>query len=218
MGILRFVFKKSTSEFEFLQSNCIFVSHKKIYSMDIHDDRLLLQQIKEGNKRAFETIYLKYSAKLYNFVASILHDKTIAEDITQTCFLKIWEKRTNIDIEKSFSSYLFTIARNDVYKETERLVQASRYFEKVQAKSDELDEATIDKINALFLESHIDELIEKLPPARKEIFILNRKHHLTNKEIAEKLSISEKTVEVQMYRALRFLKEQLKHYLLSFLL
>lgn len=185
--------------------------------MNIHDDQLLLQQIKEGDKRAFEIIYLKYSAKLYNFVVSLLHDRTIAEDITQTCFLKIWEKRTNIDLEKSFSSYLFTIARNDVYKETERLVQASKYFEKVQSKSDELDEDTINKINALFLESHIDKLIEKLPPARREIFILNRKHHLTNKEIAQKLNISEKTVEVQMYRAMRFLKEHLKQYLLSFL-
>ena len=185
--------------------------------MNIQDDRLLLQQIKEGNKRAFEIIYLKYSAKLYNFVTSILHDKTIAEDITQTCFLKIWEKRANIDIEKSFSSYLFTIARNDVYKEAERLVQASKYFEHIQTSTNEFDEDTINKINALFLESYIDKLIEKLPPARREIFILNRKHHLTNKEIAEKLNLSEKSVEVQIYRSLRFLKEHLKHYLLSFL-
>lgn len=186
--------------------------------MDIYNDRLLLEQIKEGNKKAFEIIYLKYSARLYNFIASILYDRTMAEDITQTCFLKIWEKRQNIDVEKSFSSYLFTIARNDVYKESERLVQASKYFEKISSNTSDLDEDTINKINALFLEAHIDELIEKLPPARREIFILNRRHHLTNKEISEKLNISEKTVEVQLYRSLRFIKEQLKHYLLSFLL
>ena len=70
------------------------------------------------------------------------------------------------------------------------------------------------KLEAKSLKDYIEKLINQLPSARREIFYLSRREHLSQKEIAERLSVSEKTVETQLYRALRFLKEQLKSDLL----
>ena len=163
-------------------------------------------------------LYWKYNAKLYNFVYSILYDKSLAEDITQSAFLKIWERREDIDPDKSFSAYLYTIARNLVYKETKRLLQESSYVlsskERVGNNEEEADNRTVEKLDATFVESYIEKIIEQLPSSRREIFILSRKEGLSNKEIAVKLTISEKTVETQIYRSLQFLKERMKGHII----
>lgn len=178
----------------------------------------LLLQLKAGQSAAFEELYWKYNARLYNFVLSLLYDKSLAEDITQTCFLKIWEKREDIDPEKGFSAYLYTIARNLVYKETERLLLESKFLSVTQEKTTEANNEMIEKLDASFVESYIDQVIEQLPSSRKEIFILSRKQGLSNKEIALRLSISEKTVETQIYRSLQYLKEKLRGHIIFFTL
>jgi RNA polymerase sigma-70 factor (ECF subfamily) len=115
-----------------------------------------------------------------------------------------------IDPDKGFVSYLYTIARNLVYKETERLLQMSKFLAVSQTNKNDTDHETEEKLDAAFFESYINNIIDQLPPSRKEIFILSRKDGLTNKEIASKLAISEKTVETQIYRSLLFLKEKMK--------
>ncbi len=173
-------------------------------------DKTILLQLKKGQKSAFELLYWKYSAKLYNFVYGILYDKSLAEDITQTAFLRIWEHRKDIDPDKGFSGYLYTIARNLVYKETERLLLKNNFLAVSYDNNKEADEETEKKLDAAFIESYIDKIIEELPPARRRIFVLSRRMGLSNKEIAKQLSISEKTVETQIYRSLHFLKEKMK--------
>ncbi|MDU1891089.1 MAG: RNA polymerase sigma-70 factor [Dysgonomonas sp.] len=178
--------------------------------MDKSDiDKVTLVRLKEGHKSAFELLYWKYNARLYNFIYSILYDKSLTEDITQTCFLKIWEYRETIDPEKDFKAYIYTIARNLVYKETERILLESKFLSAVQEK-DKITSDTEEVLDAAFIESYINEIIDQLPPSRKEIFVLSRKKGLSNKEIALRLSISERTVETQIYRALSFLKLKLK--------
>ncbi len=76
-------------------------------------------------------------------------------------------------------------------------------------RSIETESLMEENIDADSLKEYIDTLVEQLPPSRKDIFHLSRRHHLSNKEIAARLSISEKTVETQLYRALRFIKQKL---------
>lgn len=177
-----------------------------------HIDKETLIRLKKGDYAAFEELYWIYNRRLNNFILSVLFDKSLAEDITQTCFLKIWENRKNIDEEKGFTSYLHTIAKNLVYRETERELLKNRFLTMLQEKGQNPDNTTQDTIDANLLQEHINQLIEKLPPARKEIFIMNKLQGLSNKEIAEKLSISEKTVETQVYRSIQFLKKYFKDY------
>ncbi|MCD7936106.1 MAG: sigma-70 family RNA polymerase sigma factor [Tannerellaceae bacterium] len=178
----------------------------------VKEDVLILQ-LNQGNKKAFEQIYFKYSAKIYNFVLLGLYDKTSARDIVQSCFLILWEKRAFIDPEKNLSAYLFTIARNLVYKETERQVQAFRYMESAFPDLNEIDNETVESINALFFKEFVDSQLETLPPVSKEIFLLKKEEGLSTKEIAIRLNVSERAVEAHQYRTMKFLKEKLKEYL-----
>ena len=182
-------------------------------------DIALLKRLKEGDEAAFESIYWKYNSHVFNFINSLLYDRILSEDITQSVFMKIWEKHESIDLDKGFDAYLFTIARNMVYKETEnRLLSESAFYALSQQQTNE-DVLTEEKIDANSLRLYIDKLIEQLPLSRKEIFKLSRRDHLSNKEIAIRLSISEKTVETQLYRSLRFLKQKLSDdHLLAILL
>lgn len=169
----------------------------------------VLFRLKQGDEDAFESIYWKYNSWVFNFIHSLLFDKSLAEDLTQTVFLKIWEKRESIDPELGFDSYLFAIARNLVYKETENRLKSELLSDTLKEHSANQDSLTEENIDADSLREYINNLIEKLPPSRRQIFQLSRHAHLSNKEIASRLSISEKTVETQLYRALRFLKQKL---------
>lgn len=182
-------------------------------------DAVVLKRLKEGDETAFESIYWKYNSHVFNFINSLLYDRILSEDITQSVFMKIWERRESIDLDKGFDAYLFTIARNMVYKETEnRLLSESAFHALSQQQSDE-DFLMEEKLDADSLRLYIDSLIEQLPLSRKKIFELSRKENLSNKEIAARLSISEKTVETQLYRSLRFLKQKLSDdHLLAILL
>ncbi len=174
--------------------------------MRVNED--LLKRLKAGEEKAFEDLYWIYSPQVYNFINSLLFDKSLAEDLTQNVFLKIWEKHEQIELELGITAYLFTIARHLVFKETEfRLSQhATLHVENIDL-SDESNEERQHETNSLL--EYIDHLIENLPTARREIFRLSRFEQLSNKEIAHKLSISEKTVETQLYRSFQYLRSKL---------
>ena len=168
----------------------------------------VLQRLKNGDEGAFDTVFWSYNSHVFHFIDSLLYDKTLAEDFTQNVFLKIWERRESINPEDSFESYLFTIARNMVYKESEKSLLSERFLEYIGNQQD-FDGQLEAKIDAESLREYVDELVEQMPPSRRNIYYLSRKQHLTNKEIAKQLSISEKTVETQLYRALQYLRVKL---------
>lgn len=177
-------------------------------------DTDLIVRLKQGDVPAFEELYWKYNARLYNFTYSIIHDQTLAKDITQVCFLKIWEKREGIDPENGFVAYLHTIAKHLVYKNTEKRLIEANFLEAAKKQLNEYDNSTQEAIDITFIQEHIDKLIERLPESRRNIFVMSHVKGMINKEIADQLSISEKTVETQIYRSILFLRENLKEYLL----
>ena len=149
-------------------------------------DGHLLIDLKNGDEKAFETLFWKYNEHVYHFIYSLLYEKSMAEDLTQ-----------------------FTIARNLVYKETENRLLSEKLTESLQRQLSDVDSLMEERIDAESLREYINSLIEELPLSRREIFRLSRHEHLSYKEIAERLSISEKTVETQLSRALRFLRDRL---------
>jgi RNA polymerase sigma-70 factor (ECF subfamily) len=179
----------------------------------IHINSQTLHLLREGDEKAFEQIFHFYYNRVYTFVLNTLFDKTFAEDITQTVFITLWEKRETIDPEKDVAPLLYTIAKNHVYRQTEQLLRKYKYE---QTQQEIIPEGTSpdEFVNNLFLEKILSELIEKLPTERRRIFLLSRKENLSNKDIATRLHISEKTVETQIRRSLTFLKEHVKKYLM----
>lgn len=186
--------------------------------IDNKREELLVSRLIEGDSSAFEELYRVYSSPIYYFVYSTLFDKSLAEDITQSCFIKIWEKRAELDTSKNFSSYLYTIAKNLVYRESERQIQDAKYFAFVKDLNENNSTTIEEEVHLGFMQKKIYDLIDQLPAARKKIFMLSRMKGYSNKEIADELSVSERTVETQIYRTLLYLKEKLKYYLLWFVL
>ena len=169
-----------------------------------NNDQITLALIKNGDKKAFEKMFKQYYVQLTAFAHTYMHDIDLAESIVQNVFVKLWEKRKQYEIN-SLKSYLMIAVRNSCHnelkrKQHERDLKLSVRPEDVIENANYSDSGTLDRIN---------QTIEKLPEQRKRIFKLSRLEGLKYREIAEKLNISPKTVEAQMGKALKFLRENL---------
>lgn len=179
-----------------------------------------LSSLKSGSDKAFETIYKRYSGKLYNFIMTISQGDTyMAEEIVQSTFIKLWEVRQQIEPERSILSYLSTIAKNMLMNKYQRQTVEFLYQQLLLKEQPAYDTSTEKETDRKWLEGYVDELIEQLPPSRKQIFILRRKKELSTREIAEIMHISVSTVETQLSLATKFIRKQFeKNYDKLFLL
>lgn len=166
--------------------------------------------LKQGNVASFEWIYGQYNDKLYSFVYKVSRGDTyLCEEVVQSVFIKIWEQKELIDPEKSFSSFLCTIAKNmlsNIYQHKMLESFYQEYVDKIPVQQLVLPD---DELNTQFLADYIDKLIDQLPPARRNIFKMSRVDNLSNQEISDKLNMSKNAVELQVSRALAFLREHL---------
>lgn len=179
-------------------------------------DSQYIHGLKKGDTPSFEYLYNAWSGKLYNFVMRISQgDRYLSEEIVQSVFIKVWESRQSLDPAKSFGAYLCTIAKNQLVNIYQHRMLELLYSERVK-NSDHIENTTEKEVDYHLLEEYLNSLIEQLPPARKEVFVLSRRNMLTNKEIAERLNLSENTVESQLTKATSFLRNEVsKHYNLS---
>ena len=173
-----------------------------------------LIQLKLDSQKSFENLYIRYSAKLYNFVLKLSNgDMYMAEELVQRTFIKVWENRSKIEPEKGFINYVCTIARNMLLNEYQHKTIEFIYKDFIKENySTTIDNIELE-VSKNLLDEYIEKLTNKLPEKRREIFILSRRKGLSNKEIAKKLNISESTIETQLSKALAFLKKELSmHY------
>jgi RNA polymerase sigma-70 factor (ECF subfamily) len=171
----------------------------------------LFLKFREGDERAFQSLFRKYYAALCHFARQFLNDSELAEEVVQDMFVKIWEKRISLNIESSVKHYLFRSVRNQCLNQIQHEKIKKQYASKVlESASQDIDPSHF------FLEIDLIQRIEKsidaLPPKRREIFRLSREQGLKYKEIADTLNISIKTVEAQMGLALKHLRHELKDF------
>jgi len=172
-------------------------------------DRLLVDALKKGDIDAFDQLFTRYNKKLYYFAKGYLDSKEDAEGLVQEVFIKIWEKREDINEYLSFNSFIFTITYNAILKYFRKKSREKKYMERYLAGFSEKDHKTISEIEYNNLLELTKKAIDKLPEKRKLVFELSRFEGLSNKEISKRLHISKRTVDAHIYNALKFLKEQL---------
>ncbi|MGE4585964.1 MAG: RNA polymerase sigma factor [Mangrovibacterium sp.] len=171
-------------------------------------DKMLVSALRKNNPKAFDALFRKYAQSLYLFVYSILKDDFEAEEAVQSIFMKIWEKRHALNSDLSFKSYLFTIALNITRKYYRKKALELRYKQELAIELQAGSESELTVMEYRSLLDYVEELIGKLTPARREIFLLSKKEGLKNAEIARKLKISEQTVKNQLTKARSFLLSQ----------
>jgi len=176
-------------------------------------EKEVLEKIQSGNESAYEMIFRTFYQPLCRYAYSFLEDKEEAEEVVQSAFITVWEKRKSIDIQTSLKSYLYRMVRNGCLNVIKHEKVKQQHVAHEMAVTEVSYESVTQKVYASELESKITEALKALPEQCRLVFQLSRFEELKYQEIADQLQISVKTVENHMGKALRIMREQLKEYL-----
>ena len=174
-------------------------------------EKILILELQHGNAKAFEELYIRYNARLYNFFYKIIRNTQEAEGLVQEVFITIWENKEKLDENKSFSSFIFRIARNKVLNIIKQKLTQKVYRKYILDKDKDWMDLRTD-IESRELMDLIQKSIDALPERTKEIFLFSRNDGMTYKEIAQKLNITENVVDHEIRKALQKIKEFLSKY------
>jgi RNA polymerase sigma-70 factor (ECF subfamily) len=173
----------------------------------------LIATLQAGDITAFEMLFRTYYKPLCNYAYSFVQDKDEAEEIVQATFLSVWEKRDTLAIHTGVKPYLYAMVRNASLNILKHEKIKQQHVAGELAVAERSVESVTRTVMASELESRIYIALDKLPEQCRLVFKLSRFEELKYAEIAEQLNISIKTVENQMGKALKIMREQLKDYL-----
>lgn len=177
------------------------------------EEHYLLSRLKQGDAEAFTLLFRHYYKDLVLFGGLFLPDQAVCEDIVQSLFLKLWKDRTTLAIETSLKAFLLKSVRNSCLDEI-RHSNVKREHESYVTTHNVLEH--VDTENYILysdLYQQLQQALDKLPEASREAFEMNRFEGLKYKEIAEKLNVSERTVEARIGKAIELLRKHLKDFL-----
>jgi len=171
-----------------------------------------LRKIRKGDIKSFEELFHRFHPGLSRYAKSLVDMGEIAEEVVQDVFYNIWKNRETLKISKSLQSYLYRSVYNN-----SMMVLRKRRREKslddvstLEAQVESADPSQILQMNEV--NELVSRTLESLPERTREIFRLNRQEGLKYLEIAERLSISVKTVEANMGKALKALRTTVERY------
>lgn len=183
------------------------------------EEIIIIDKIKKGDKQIFRKLYQVYYQRMILYARSYVDNSNTAEDIVQDLFFHLWEKREDVTITTSFSSYLFRAVHNRCIQFLRHRKVEHGYKEFHQIKIREAEIMYYCAGDYSFSENRLNEIqkiIQKtylsLPQKTNTIFSLSRKDFLSNTEIAQKLNINIKTVEYHITKALRAFREALSDF------
>ena len=174
-------------------------------------DNELIAAIIRGDVGAYEQLFVRYYPTLLHFIRGMLKDDHMSEDIAQNIFMKLWIHREKLDSAQSVKNYLFVLAKHEIYnifkaKRTTMLSLLPQLSDRDVAYRGVSAEEQYNytELNALLMQG-----ISKMPPQRQLIFRMSRYEHLSNREIAERLGLSVRTVDKHIELALKDLHSTL---------
>ncbi|MBD2755804.1 RNA polymerase sigma-70 factor [Spirosoma validum] len=164
-----------------------------------------------NDEKAFAELYDCYFRLLFNYTFSKVNDRFAAQEIVQELFISIWKQRHTNAIQVS-RAYLFASAKNLIISHYRKEYTRQHYYGQWETQREQFTESTDQPLLTSDLQQRYEQGLQLLPPKCKEVFVSSRKGH-SNREIAQQLTISEKTVEQHITKALRLLKDYLReHY------
>ncbi len=176
--------------------------------MDFSDNDVLVGQLKNGQEKAYIYLLDRYHTRLCAYALSLTNDQGQAEDIVQNVFMKTWRFRKKLDTYYSVQSFLYKSVYNEFLsayrKDRAVTLLEQKYMESLYQVVEDADDVAITKMITL-----VRSEVKQLPPKCKQVFSLSKEDGLTNVEIAECLNISIKTVESQITKAFKILREKL---------
>jgi RNA polymerase sigma-70 factor (ECF subfamily) len=174
--------------------------------------------IQRGDNAAFEALFLAYYERLVRFAYGFVKTRSTAEEVVQDLFLSVWTRRAQWAVHDTIRTYLYSATRNHalnwlrhggIEQRWAASVVDMDYAQAIVPRSVPANE----QVELAELDEAIRQAIDRLPPRSRETFILSRQHHLSYEQIAQVMDVSVKTVQEQIWRALRTLRVSLASWL-----
>jgi len=170
----------------------------------------IIHRLKNDDKSAVDELFGYYYPRLYHFSKSILKIEDGIDDILQEVFVKIWLNRYKIGNPDTFNAWIFTITKNEVLNLIRNNLKDQTFKDELFLRSVAEEYQTQNFIEFEEIKAGIDKIVTSLPEKRQQVFILSRTEGFSNKEIAQQLNISEKTVEDHITHAIKYIKNSMK--------
>jgi RNA polymerase sigma-70 factor (ECF subfamily) len=169
----------------------------------------LVKRLQNNEEEALAIIYKEYWEIMFLAAYNLVKDRAVCEDIVQEVFISLWQRREKLQIKVSLKSYLYTSTVYKVYdhfNKNKKMVK-DELFDNFENKIETSNPET--KLMHQELINYLDSVVDSLPDKCREVYKLSRENMLSNKEIAEQLNISQRTVEGHISKALKIIKESL---------
>ena len=177
-----------------------------------YSDFDLLTLLKSDDIRAFDTLYARYFGKLYNHAYEKIHDRFLAQEVVQDLFVSFWQNRHKVEVHTSLASYFFVAIRYLIINQYKKQMIYEQRIDKLALTQRNFTDETNEWLDYKDLQTEYQSALQELPEKCREVFTMSR-NGATNKEIAESLNISTKTVEQHITKALRTLRVLLNSHL-----
>lgn len=179
-----------------------------------NNENQIIRGLKAGDESSYKQLFHEYYIVLAVFAARYVKDMEIAKDLVQDFFVHLFEIRDSLNINTSLKSFLFQSVKNRCLNHIKHIQMHEKHIGNLETNQ-ESNSGIEDKISEAELEIQIFQHVKHLPPKCKNIFRMSRFEGKKNLEIAEILNISKRTVETQISKALKILRDNLKDYLQS---
>ncbi len=175
-------------------------------SISLNQDKILIDRLREGDESALTELYNTFWQALFMSAYNVIKDKELCEDIIQDIFLNIWHNREKLEIHISLKGYMYACARYQVFNHLRRNKEKNnvalfddleKRFQHTTPETELMHDELVQQLNII---------IESLPEKCQVVYKLSREEQLSHKEIAERLSISTKTVENHITKALHTIR------------
>ena len=178
-------------------------------TQDVLSDYELLALFKGGQRSAYEEIYRRYWALLFNHARKMVQSDEDAKDLVQDVFSVFWLDGPTLELQTTLSAYLYSLVRYKVFNLIDRKKVRSNYLLSLETAIMENNYSGEYRVREKQMEQLIEKGIAALPPKMREVFELSRKANLNYRQIAERLNITDNTVKKQMSNALKILRSRL---------
>lgn len=185
---------------------------------DLRYDRLFSKAALLDSEEAFKELFFEFFPTLCVYASKIVDDNETARDIVQEVFFNIWKNRKKIELGSSFRNFIVTAVRNQCTDILRKRTVIDRFATRSPSTMETSEQSPEEIYTINELEQIIGQAIQKLPPGIRDAFEMNRFKGMTYNEVAQQMSLSPKTIEAYISKALSILRVELKDYLPLFFL
>jgi RNA polymerase sigma-70 factor (ECF subfamily) len=174
-----------------------------LFQPDIHSEKELLRLISEGDEQAFAAVFNYYRNKVYGLALKLTHSTTVAEEIVEDVFLKIWTRRATLNEIENFNAYLFIIVRNETFKILKQIAKNYKIVLLAENNASLVHNNAEDYLVDKEFTSLLQRAIDRLPHQQKQVYKLMKEEDLKRGEVAELLHLKPETVKFHLAQAMK---------------